>query len=731
LLDRHAESLRAHVDRDLAQRGKIGAYLYLACILAISLSTGLYQADPLPYTVFAGLAIALGIWRTLTMRYVPRTGPIPTGWRHSYRAIVLLSALNWAIFTVQVAMEGLISVPFMMVSIATAGFSLGGAVTNAPDDRLVIPFLAVILSPLSALCFLTGEEGTSSLGALIFILILFSMGVTRILHHEYWNLLLANQELKDNAAQLTRAKEDAEAATRAKSQFLATMSHELRTPMNGVIGMSDMLLDRPLPDDAREFAGIIRASAEQLLMVLNDILDYSKLEAEKLELESAPFAPEQTALQTMNMLAQHAQAKGLEMVLQPGPGLPALLQGDQIRIQQILLNLLTNAVKFTSRGAVSLSLDFVASRDEQDGDAPETPDHGALVLKIRDTGPGISATEKERIFNPFTQADSSTTRKFGGTGLGLTIVLKLLEAMGGRLQLDSEVGRGSLFTVQIPLARADSCPEPIDFEELIGDRQVCLRCGHDATRRAIEMVLGRERIPTCDLNRRGQEAEQEARGRIMILDGKLIKNQGDEIQTISQLRQRVRENDTVILLEGWDGPTLVPAGAANWVRLRKPFSSETMAAALSRSLSAAEAANSPGQTAGDQGQTPEPGHRPLVLVVEDNPFNQKVINHQLTALGCLTEIAADGKEAVAAAATQDYAVIFMDCQMPVMDGFEATRKIRLLDGQRGRVPIVALTANALSGDSEACFDAGMDHFLGKPVKKDQIEELLAEIGILV
>ena len=534
------------------------------------------------------------------------------------------------------------------------------------------------------------------------------------------------RELEDKVAERTvellAAREEALESTRLKSEFLATMSHEIRTPMNGVVGLTALLLETPLDERQRRYAEGVGRAGESLLALINDILDFSKLEAGKVVLEPAPFDPRTLVEEVAGIVAESAQAKRLELIAYCHPEVPARLMGDPGRIRQILLNLASNAVKFTSRGEVALRV--TASRIRGD--------KAQVRFEVRDTGIGIAASDQARIFDSFAQADASTTRRYGGTGLGLAISSRLAEAMGGEIGVSSRPGKGSSFwfTLPLPVAQAVEEPEPQRPEALAGLSALVVD-DNSTNRLLLETYLGAWGL-AVESAQDAPEALARARaaaaaGRpfdLGLLDLCMPGMNGLELAAAISADSALRDMRLVLLSSDSevDRAELGRAGVGQW--LLKPLRSSELYDTLMHlvrpgvSVPARPAARTPRPE-------PAPRRRGRVLVVEDNEVNQLVARDMVVKLGYDVDVVGDGAQALTATERTAYSVILMDCHMPVMDGFAATRAIRGRGGRDAELPIVAMTAGAMAEDRERCLAAGMDDFLPKPVDFDDLERVLA------
>lgn len=536
-----------------------------------------------------------------------------------------------------------------------------------------------------------------------------------ISHGNIKNVALLLETSKHKSTRLKEAINQTQRANRAKSEFLATMSHEIRTPLNAIVGFTSLLLDTKLSYDQKDYVQSIRSSSSTLLSLINDILDVSKIEAGKMVLEAIEFDLRSIYLDIANIVADNVSQKKLELISFIDPRIPRMIKGDPARLKQIILNLLNNAIKFTPSGTIAIKVALEKMNEK----------NITLHFEVKDTGIGIEPRLLGRLFNPFTQADSSTTRRYGGSGLGLSICKQLAESMGGEVGVSSTLGKGSTFWFKVEMETVTSQPMENPLPESFFDKDILILTRNPVLQEYLKLQLKEIRLNPCAPNMRDVGSMNVTASTIAIIldQGNLPFKPEEQTKVLRHISKNF-EIPIIYLVERSHNLThLSPIQRINY--LKKPVLQQNLYKCLLEVLHITNTRwDEPVKHPTAEG--PKFGViKPRVLLVEDNPINQKIALLMLEKIGCNVDVAANGIEALKALQLFSYDLIFMDCQMPEMDGYEATRRIRNLSKPICDIPIIALTANAFKEDQTKCIESGMNDFVTKPVESSTLESKLS------
>ncbi len=587
---------------------------------------------------------------------------------------------------------------------------VGVDVEGRTDDELFPPDIAAAIRVTDLDILRTGQAGEyerdAATGGRAFHLVKFPLKAAD-------GSVYATGTMGTDVSDRMRALAEAVEASRSKSEFLANMSHEIRTPLNGVIGMTELLLSCDLTPQQREYALTAANSSEALLDVINDILDFSKIEAGKLELDHHDFDLREAVEATCEMLAPQAHGKDLELMAWVDEEVPLMVNGDRGRLRQVLMNLLSNAVKFTESGEVAVRVRMV---------------RGEVKFEVSDTGIGISRKAISRLFDSFAQADTSTTRRYGGTGLGLTISRQLVDLMGGEIGVESTPGQGSMFSFTVRFAEPTT-PHPArrPRHEPLGSLNVLVVDDNETNRAIVEAYLTTDKVHvatvasgTAALSAMHSAARAGNPFELVVLDGEMPGMDGIELAQAISLAPSLRGARLIMFTSTTDRRAAARAAGVHHY-LQKPVRRARLLETVAEAMGSASAP-APGGAPAPVVVAPSDAH--TLLVVEDNAVNQHVIEAMLAKRGYTVECAVNGREALTMLAAGSYALVFMDCQMPEMDGYAATAAIRARETGESRLPIVAMTAHAMKGDRERCLAAGMDDYLSKPLRPAELDAAL-------
>lgn len=726
------DDLRELAERQLAKRTIPGALTYVLLLFILTGTTTFGRTHlPLMMGLLAAFAALLAVRAAVSLGYDALRPKHPRWWARVDAACFLLSGALWSGLSCLCVLDRGFEIDFFLMLVMMSGICTGSILIYSPRLFLNQLYMLILMGPPGIVCLPLDPPRGAAIGVMCFLYVLFLALEARIIHRQYWESLINARRAEMHAAELEQEKDRAEFLARAKSQFLALMSHEIRTPIMGIMGMTEIALDmKPAPEQRRCLETVL-SSSESLLSIINEILDYSKIEAGKMALEPVPFELRKAVATALRPGAVKASEKGLDLAFHVDPGVPETLVGDPVRLHQVIVNLVGNSVKFSESGEVTLRVES----------APPDGQEVVLRLTVSDTGIGIPADKLGVIFEPFAQSDSSVTRRFGGTGLGLSITRAIAGLMGGDVRVESPskfgtrrgTSPGSDFHVSLRLelpetgagSAAGGAPRPFDgLRMIVADRHPLNRVYLRSLLESLgASVTEAESTPTLR-----SVLKEVPPHHLILLDVGMPRSDGDTLPgliaqvplgaspPILALHQAGHRAHLAKCLEkGFVASLVKPCTPAElWESVEAVLNQPRLQA----ELATLDSGFSNGRKAGMR-----------VLLAEDNEINTVTISTMLERAGHRVDAVSDGRSAVLRAAEAAYDVILMDVQMPGMDGITATGKIREAEAATGRhIPIVALTAHALQCDRERCLEAGMDHFLSKPMRARELFALLDSLA---